>query len=152
MARVCSVYRRSGSPNVHNYKNAAASAATYGAGDLVKLDSSGLLVIGTTGAAGIFGIALDDSPADVTTDVPVDVITSDGSQFSLKYNGTTAVTCRGENLNVTFTVGGTTSTGHVVDAGSGVDFTCIDLDGDAAVGGRLLCTPVPAALQAQIGL
>ncbi len=152
MARVVSVYRRSGSPNVHNYTTTAGSATTFGAGDLVKLDSSGTLIIGTSGSGGILGIALDDSPADTTTKVPVDVITSDGSQFSLKYNGTTAIaTNLGENYVVTFTVGGTVSTGHVVDTGTGVDFVCVDLDGDAASGGRLICTPMHGALQAQVG-
>ena len=108
MARIA-VERISGTPNIHLYKNAAASATVYDAGELVGLDSSGLLVIGSAG--NILGIAQIDSPASTSTDVPVDVISlGDNSEFSMFFTqgGTSAITDTGVKYAGSFTTGAQT--------------------------------------------
>lgn len=107
MARVA-VERISGTPNIHLYTNAAASATTYDAGELVGLNSSGLLVIGA--AANILGIVQVDSPNSTSTEVPVDVISLDDSEFSMFYtaSGTSAATDQGVKFAGDYTTGSQT--------------------------------------------
>lgn len=126
---MASVVRVSGTPLIREYTCTNATATEFYAGDLVKLDASGTIVVATTGA--ILGIAMKGNPADATVKVPVDIITPDGSTFVMKAAGTTAVSDLGEIQTVTFTAGA-----HTIADGSN-DFIPIALyDAASTVTGR----------------
>jgi hypothetical protein len=97
--------RITGKPNVHIYHDYSATPA-YKAGELVSLDTNGKLLLGAAGdataTAGIIGIAMIDSPSSTTTDVPVDVITSDGSTFIMKTTDTSSEANNGNQLAISF--------------------------------------------------
>ncbi len=142
--------RISGKPNVHLYKTTSATLAFY-KGDLVRLDTSGTLVIATdtdaTNAQGILGIANAPDPESTSVDVPVDVITSDGSTFVMKSTDTTAVAYNGCYHAITFTAGA-----HTVAAGAG-HFVQLGLrDAAGATKARIVGTFAPSVLQAEIGV
>lgn len=148
--RPLSVERITGKPNVRLYKDTSGTAAYY-KGDLVRLDTSGTLVIATdadaTNGAGILGIAMMDSPASTTTNVPVDIITSDGSLFVMKSTDTTSVAYNGCYHAITLTSGA-----HTVAAGAG-HFVQVGLwDAAGATKARIIGTFAPSALQAEIGV
>ena len=142
--------RISGKPNVHLYTDTSGTAA-YKAGELVRLDTSGTLVIATdtdaTNAQGILGIAMADSPGSTTTKVPVDVITSDGSMFVMKSTDTTAVAYNGCYCAITCT-----TTAQTVAAGAG-HFIQIGLwDAAGATKARVYGTFQDSVLQASLGV
>jgi len=145
MARV---ERLNGTPNIHTYKNAAASATTYDAGEWVGLNTDGALVIGA--AANILGIAQMDSPADVTTEVPVDVVCCDDSEFSMFFtgSGTSAQTDVGLKFAGTFTTGAQT----IGSAGSGA-FVVIGPDPRDGFGlnKRVIVKLMPGAVTSLVG-
>lgn len=145
-----SVERLSGTPNVHLYTDTSGTGA-YNKGDLVRIDTSGTLVIATdvdaTNAQGILGIAMADAPGDTTTKTPVDVITSDGSTFVMKSTDTTSAAYNGCYHAITFTKGA-----HTVAAGAG-HFVQIGLyDAAGATKARIIGTFAPSVLQAEIGV
>ena len=142
--------RISGKPNVHLYTCTSATAA-FDKGDLVRLDSAGTLVIANdtdaTNAYGILGIAMMDDPAELLVNVPVDVITSDGSTFVMKSTDTTSIAYNGCYHGITFTHGA-----HTVAAGAG-HFVQIGLwDAAGSTKARIIGTFAPSVLQAEIGL
>jgi len=143
--------RISGKPNVHLYTDTSATAA-YKAGELVRFDTSGTLVIATdtdaSNSNGILGIAMADSPASTTTKVPVDVITSDGSMFVMKSTDTaTAVAYNGCYCAIT-----PTTTAVTVAAGAG-HFIQIGLwDAAGSTKARVYGTFQDSVLQASLGL
>ena len=148
--RPLSVERVSGKPNIHNYTTTSATLAFY-KGDLVRLDTSGTLVIATdvdaTNAQGILGIAMSADPESTSTNVPVDVITSDGSTFVMKSTDTTAVAYNGCYHAITLTAGA-----HTVAAGAG-HFVQLGLwDAAGATKARIVGTFAPSVLQAEIGV
>ncbi len=145
------VYRISGPPNVHRFKQiSGGTTATFKTNDLVTVHATtGDLVIAS--AAHIGGIALQNAPGDVTTDVLVDVISADDSEFVMAYGSTTAVTNRGKNCDVTFT----TQTISCVDGSGSGDFVIVDLDGRDAVGasgGRVIGRFLAGSLDLSKGL
>lgn len=148
--RPLSCERISGKPNIHLYTTDSATLAFY-KGDLVRLNTDGELVIATdvdaTNAQGILGIAMGPDPEALSTNVPVDVITSDGSTFVMKSTDTTAVAYNGCYHAITFTAGA-----HTVAAGAG-HFVQLGLwDAAGATKARILGTFAPSVLQAEIGV
>jgi hypothetical protein len=143
--------RLSGKPNVRLYKDTSATAA-YKAGELVRLDTSGTLVIATGSGAsatnGILGIAMADSPASTSVYTPVDVITSDGSTFIMKNSGTTTEEDNGNELTITFTTTAQTcATSNSVPAAVQLGLW----DAAAATKARVVVGFYPAVLQSEIG-
>jgi hypothetical protein len=106
-----SVKRITGKPVVLPYKCTNATATEFYAGDLVKLDGSGTIVVATTGA--ILGIALSGNPADATIEIDVDIITPNGDLFEMKKATANAVSDKGEIHTITFT-----AAAHTVADGS----------------------------------
>ena len=148
---ISSVERISGNPLIRNFRQATGGAANdFYAGDLVKFDlSTGGIIISTAGHT--LGIAKKNAPGNVTTDVPVDVITNDSSEFAIKCNTTTTAAMKGQHGDITFTLGGSGSTGHTVTANttSGSDVLILDVDPRQAVGtsgGKLIVNFLPPAL------
>ncbi len=141
------VERLTGSPNIREYTCTSATAS-FALNDLVKLDSSGTLVIATTG--NILGIAKTKDPASLTTKVLVDVIYPDNSRFALRYKAAeTAVSLGGEAATLTFT-----TTAITADDGGTTDVVIQEVDTREAVGtsgGLLIVTFKPAVLQAVTG-
>lgn len=146
MATKC--VRISGTPNIKTYLDTSATAA-YVAGDLVRLDASGTLVIATDGAAtasaGFLGIAMADSPASTSVRTPVDIISSDGSEFVMKNSGTSAEADNGHYFAVTCT-----TTAVTVAKGSG-GFVQTGLWDAAGSGGKIIGKFVAADLQSEVG-
>lgn len=140
-----SVIRKKGNPNVHHYQEAAAGVANaFYAGDLVKVDSVGELVIATAGA--ILGIALKTATGTASTEIPVDVLGS-MDEVSVKYKASaTAEALALDMVDFTFT-----ANAHTVDeTGATTDAVVIDHDGEDAWGttsGRLIVRIVSSALQ-----
>ena len=139
---MASCIRKTGNTDIHEYQEAAASSANdWYAGDLVRLDSSGELVIATAGH--ILGIALKAATGTASTLIPVDVLT-DQDKISVACNTTTAETDLGATFDFTFTAGA-----HVATAGGSTDSYCVDHDTINAVttdGGRLILRILPGAL------
>jgi len=137
-----SAQRKIGLPNINEYEEASASSANdWYAGDLVRLDSSGELVIATAGH--ILGIALKAASGTASTKIPVDVLT-DQDQVSVVCNTTTAESDLGATFDFTFTAGA-----HVATAGGTTDSYCVAHDSINAVGtdgGRLIVRMLPGAL------
>ena len=142
--------RISGKPNVHLYTTDSATLAFY-KGDLVRLNTDGELVIATdtdaSNSNGILGIAMSADPTALSTDVPVDVITSDGSTFIMKSTDTIAIGYNGCYHAITFTAGA-----HTVAAGAG-HFIQLGLwDAAGATKARIVGTFSPSVLQSEIGV
>lgn len=145
-----SVERTSGNPFIRNYKQATGGSANeWYAGDLVKLEQTyGGLVIATTGH--ILGIALKTAPGNATDNIPVDILTGDNSEFTIKSNTTTALTMHGQANDITFTAGAHVATANTT---SGVDCVTVGIDARQAVGtsgGKLIVTFLPGALETGI--
>lgn len=100
------VKRLTGKPCVREYLCASASPA-FVAGDLVKLDSSGTLVIATAGT--ILGIAKRKHPSSTSIKVPVDIISPEG-EFLIHAASTTATTDVGDILDILPTTTAVTTT------------------------------------------
>lgn len=100
------VQRITGNPNIRKYLCASATAA-FVAGDLVKLDSSGTLVIATAGD--LLGIAKADHPASTSVYVPVDIL-DPNSDFLVHAAGATATTDVGDILDILPTTTAVTTT------------------------------------------
>jgi len=118
-------------------ENDSASANDWYAGDLVKADGDGELVIATTNV--ILGIALKAATGTDNTEIPVQLI-NPNEIYVMKYATTTAETEIGDSRGITFTAGA-----HVVATDSGtpgaLDVYVVGLHPDDAVGtdgGRLL--------------
>jgi hypothetical protein len=145
-----SVERISGKPNVHLYQTDSATLAFY-KGDLVRLNTDGELVIATdtdaSNSNGILGIAQAPDPEALSTNVPVDVITSDGSMFVMKSTDTTSKAGLGCYCAITFTAGA-----HTVAIGAG-HFIQLGLwDEAGATKARVYGTFGPSVLQSEIGV
>jgi len=144
-------YRISGTPNIHEYHSNGAATTDYYEGDLVLLNTDGRLAVAATGAAsttaGILGIAKKRAVADSTTEIPVDVIVPDGSEFSMFYAGATTEGLKGSSAVITFTAGS-----QQVSTTAGTDDCYIlDLDprdGAKTSGGRVIIKFVATHLQA----
>jgi len=141
-----SVRRVTGKPNINVYNQVSGGTSTaFYAGDLVKLDANGFLVIATTAA--ILGIAQIQSPGNTTTEVPVDVIFPDGSLFAARLgSGTCAVTDYGEICDFTFTVGA-----HTIATNGTNDSVCIRNLDAIGVGTTELVSFKTGALQGATG-
>ena len=124
---MASVERISGTPNRKEYTCTNATSTEFYKGDLVKLDSSGTLVVATSG--NILGIAEENHPGNQTSKVTVDIIVPDGSFFKMKVDGSTAVSDLGEIQTVTFTAGA-----HTIADGSN-DFIPLELISAAGTSG-----------------
>jgi len=147
---MASCERISGTPNIHKYLCTNASATEFYAGDLVRLDGSGTLVIaadgGATATAGILGIAMEGNPASATTYIPVDIITGDSSMFMMHSTETAASTQLGEMHAITFTAGA-----HTLTSGSG-PFIALDyLDAIGTTTPRIVGKFADIDLQAEVG-
>jgi hypothetical protein len=108
------VRRFKGNPNIHYYLCASASPA-FKKGDLVQYNSSGVLAIAAAGL--ITGIAMRDAPSDVTTYVPVDVLTTN-DECVVKSHVTTADTYIGDIFDMDCTTTApvtTTDSSHDVE-------------------------------------
>jgi len=111
-----------------------ATAGSFKQGDLVKVDSSGQVVIATAGY--IFGIAGKDATGTQATVIPVELI--DPTAIYVARSGTTTAQADvGELFDFTFTAGAHT----LVEAGATTDVYVVGLHSGDAVGtsgGRLL--------------
>ncbi len=142
-----SVRRLTGKPNIFVYYQASGgSANAWYAGDLVKLDGNGALVIATSGNN--LGIAQKTADGTTTTAIPVDVIMSDGSQFAMRLtSGTCAVSDKGEIADITYTAGA-----HVLASLAGTTDTVVLDNLDAVgVGNTEIVTFKAGALQGVTG-
>jgi hypothetical protein len=112
-----------------------ASAGSFGAGDLVKMNSTGKVMIATAGL--IFGIAKANANGSANYVHEIELINAD-SIYSTRYNGNTAQAVVGDHLDFTFTTAA--NGGHVASIGNN-DAYCVDLDSRDALGtanGRIL--------------
>lgn len=135
------VQRIAGKPHIRKYL-ADDATADFVSGDLVKLDSSGLLTIAT--AQYVLGIAMEDHPGTATDYVKVDIIMP-GDEFLIHSSTTTATTDVGDVLDVdpTTTAVTTTSTSHDT-------LTVLGLypgDATGTSGGRFVVSFNPECLQ-----
>ena len=146
---IYSVRRKYGKPNIVRIQEASASSANdWYAGDLVKVDSSGELVIATAGA--IYGIARSAASGTASTWHNVDVLGHDDI-ITVKYKA--SATTEGlttDTVDFTFT-----ANGHTVDeSGASTDAVVVGFDpinAIGATGGRLLVKILPAAIQTGAG-
>lgn len=131
-----------GSPNIHCYDEDNALAANdFQAGDLVKLNTDGELVIATSGA--ILGIALAPATGVDNTAIPVDVIGTD--EFSAVWTTeATSETIVNDIADFTFTTGA-----QVLTGGGTTDCVVVDHGKDewGTTSGRVIVKLIPAAAQ-----
>ena len=138
---IVSCKRVKGSPNIHYYQEAAAATANmFQRGDLVKLDTSGELVLATAGA--ILGIVGSAATSTDSTYHPVDVLM--GDEFSIPWTAeATTETLLNDIADVTFTTGA-----QVLTGGGTTDCVVVDFDDDVGTsGGRVIARVIPAAQQ-----
>ena len=139
-----SVWRKYGNPMIIEKEEAAAgSANAFYAGDLVQIDSSGELVIASTGS--IWGIALKTATGTASTRIPVDVLSSNDI-ISVKYKAAATTEALANDV-VDFTF---TANGHTVDEGSATTDAIVvreDPQTGFATSGRLLVRIKESALQ-----
>ena len=134
--------RVKGSPNVHQYQEAAGgSADDFQVGDLVKFDTSGELVIATAGA--ILGIALKSATGTASTYIPVDVLAPETEFSAVWTSEATTETLLNDIADFTFTTGAQVLTGAGTTDAIVVDFD--DPVGDTS--GRVIVRLIPAASQ-----
>jgi hypothetical protein len=120
---VPSVELKAGNPQVVFIQEASAGSANdFYAGDLVKVDSNGELVIATAGA--ITGIARRAATGTASTKIPVELI-SDDNLYVAKYKASaTTEALIGDTLDFTFT-----ASAHTLDESSATtDVDCVMLD------------------------
>jgi len=133
---LASVELKAGNPQVVGIEEASAGSANdFYAGDLVKADANGELVIATAGA--ITGIARRAASGTAGTVIPVELI-SDDNLYVAKYQAAaTTEALIGDTLDFTFTAGA-----HTLDeSGATTDVDCVGLDNRDDVGtsgGRLI--------------
>jgi hypothetical protein len=145
---VRSITRHTGVPNIHYYQEATAgSANAFYAGDLVQMDSSGELVIASSGV--ILGIAEKTATGTASTEIPVDVVSAD-EEFIGKYTSSATSEALAQDLgDFTFTVSATA--GHTIAVGgSDADLRIVDHDPRdpwTTSGGRLIIRFLDSALQ-----
>ena len=133
-----SVRRVTGNPEIRYYTCASATPA-FAKGDLVKTDSSGLLVIATAGS--ILGIAMKNAPASTTTPVPVDILDGTG-EFLIKSHTTTAETEINNIYDCVFTTTAVTTT-----TDSSHDVCVVDTFGTLESGGYYIVKFIASSLQ-----
>lgn len=135
------VRRYSGSPNLREFTMASATPSVA-QGDLVKVDTNGLLVIAVDGK--VLGIMRSKDPSSTSTKVLVDVIEDDNSTFSICSNTTPTVAMTGDAAAITFT-----TTALYATAGAGeLVVQGIDPLSAVASGSRMLVKFIPSELQA----
>lgn len=122
-------------PRVAPLIGVEGATQTFDAGDLVKIDTSGYLVVATAGA--ISGIARSNATGTTGAAVEWEPICAD-AVYSAKYKASaTSQSLVGDCLDFTFTIGG-----HTLDeSGATTDVYCVGLDPRDASGttsGRLL--------------
>ena len=122
-------------PRTGPIRGQEGATQTYEAGDLIKLDTNGYVVVATAGA--INGIACKDATGTTGAVAEWEPICFDAI-YSAKYKASaTARALIGDCLDFTFTIGG-----HTLDeSGATTDVWCVELDPRDAVGtsgGRLL--------------
>jgi hypothetical protein len=132
---LASVERIAGNPQVVVAEEASAGSANdFYAGDLVKTDASGELVIATAGA--IWGIAKRAATGTAGTKIPVELISSSNLYVVKYHTDATSEALIGDTLDFTFTAGA-----HTVDeSGATTDVECVGLDtrDGAVASGRLV--------------
>ncbi len=112
---------------------AASSANDWYAGDLVKNDTSGELVIATAGV--ILGVAKDPASGTASTEITVELLNLNEIYVVKHTTSITGETMIGDCLDFTFTAGA-----HTVAVGGTTDVYCVGLhpDDGALISGRLL--------------
>ena len=112
---------------------AASSANDWYAGDLVKNDTSGELVIATAGV--ILGVAKKAASGTASTLITVELLNINEIYVVKHTTSITGETMIGDCLDFTFTAGA-----HVVAVGGTTDVYCVGLhpDDGALISGRLL--------------
>jgi len=142
--------RITGTPCILNYTCTSAAGTAFDKGDLVSLDVNGTLLIAAEGTAtataGIWGIAMMDAPASTTTQVPVDVISSDGSLFAMTSAETAAAAQIGEMQVITYTAGA-----HTITSGSGNAIIVGYLDDIGTTTPRCIVRFRATSLQSEVG-
>ena len=138
---IVSCKRVTGSPNIHYYQEAAAATANmFQPGDLVKLDTSGELVLATAGA--ILGIVQSAATSTDSTYHAVDVLM--GDEFSAVWTAeATTETLLNDIADFTFTTGAQVLTGAGTTDVVVVDFA----DPVGTTSGRVIVKVIPAAQQ-----
>ena len=132
---MASVERIAGNPQITYAEEAEAGAANaFYAGDLVKCNGDGELVIATAGA--MWGIAKRTATGTASTKIPVELLSS-SNLYRVKYHtDATSEALVGDTLDFTFTAGA-----HTVDEDSATtDVECVQLDprDGAVASGRLI--------------
>jgi hypothetical protein len=121
-------------PRVAPLIGVEGATQTFDAGDLVKIDTSGYLVVATAGV--ISGIARQDASGTTGAAREWEPICAD-AVYSAKYKASaTSQSLVGDCLDFTFTIGG-----HTLDeSGATTDVYCVGMDprDGALTSGRLL--------------
>jgi len=141
---VASVELMAGNPQVIAIEEAAAGSANdFYAGDLVKTNTDGELVIATAGA--IMGIARQAATGTASTKIPVELISADNLYVAKYKAAATTEALVGDVLDFTFTAGA-----HTLDeSGATTDVDCVGLDPRddlGTSGGRLIIRFDPNAI------
>ena len=140
---MASVELWAGNPQVVWVEEASAGSANdFYAGDLVKYDANGELVIATAGA--ISGIARKAATGTAGTKIPMELISADNLYVAKYKASATTEALQGDTLDFTFTAGA-----HTLDeSGATTDVDCVMLDPRDDVGtsgGRLIVRFKPTA-------
>jgi hypothetical protein len=140
--KLASVELKSGNPQVVQIQEAAAGSANdFYAGDLVKTNTDGELVIATAGA--IMGIARRAATGTASTEIPVELISAD-NLYVAKYKAAATTEALVGDV-VDFTAGA-----HTLDeSGASLDADVVGLDPRDALGtsgGRLVIRFDPNAI------
>jgi len=141
---LASVELKSGNPQVVQIQEAAASSENdWYAGDLVKTDANGELVIATAGA--IMGIARRAATGTASTKIPVELISADNLYVAKYKASATTEALVGDVVDFTFTAGA-----HTLDeSGATTDADVVGLDPRddlGTSGGRLVIRFDPNAI------
>jgi len=138
------LYAEEAGGKTHYFQEAAASSANdWYAGDLVKLDSNGELVIATAGA--ILGIACKAASGTASTEIPVIVLDSTMTCVAKHTTSATNENMAGDVHDFTFTAGA-----HTLATGGTTDVAILDNHPDDAwgtSGGKMLVRFLDAGLQ-----
>jgi hypothetical protein len=142
--KLASVELKSGNPQVVQIQEAAAGSANdFYAGDLVKTNTDGELVIATAGA--IMGIARRAATGTASTEIPVELISADNLYVAKYKASATTEALVGDVVDFTFTAGA-----HTLDeSAASTDADVVGLDPRDALGtsgGRLVIRFDPNAI------